>query len=101
MYYVYILYSATADKYYVGHSTDPWQRLQQHNTAEKNSFTSKFRPWELVALFEAGSSRAEALKIERWIKKQKSRNLILQLLDNKFRPVGQLAQLLRVPHLRD
>jgi putative endonuclease len=43
MFYLYILYSESADKYYVGHTDEPNRRLEQHNTAIKNSYTAKFR----------------------------------------------------------
>ena len=36
-----------------------------------------------------------------FIKKQKSRRLIEQLVDTDFIPTGRLAQLVRVPQLRD
>jgi len=37
MYYVYILYSLKANKYYIGHTSNPCKRLEQHldNTGEK------------------------------------------------------------------
>ena len=101
MYYIYILYSEKHDLYYCGSSEDPWRRLQEHNTSPRNTFTSKYRPWALKAVFQAGDSRAEAEKYERFLKKQKSRRLIEKLVDPEFIPQGLLAQLVRVPHLRD
>jgi len=100
MYYLYILYSLSADKYYIGHSENPAQRFFEHNNSVRNTYTSKFRPWKMVALFECGATRAEALTIERLIKKQKSRTLIEKLVNNGNLN-GELAQLVRVPHLRD
>ncbi len=41
------------------------------------------------------------MKIERFIKKQKSRILLEKLIDPNFEPSGFLAQLIRVPHVRD
>ncbi len=100
-YYVYILYSESADKYYIG-STDNWEnRLTSHNETDRVTYTSKHRPWRLVAVFSAGDSRAEAMYFEKFIKKQKSRKLIERLIDTSFVPEGKLAQLVRVPHLRD
>jgi putative endonuclease len=101
MFYLYILYSITADKYYIGHSEDPWERLAHHNTDDKTTYTAKYRPWDIAAVFEAGKTRAVALAIERFIKKQKSRTLIEQLVQPDFIPTGKLAQLVRVPHVRD
>jgi len=101
IYYIYILYSANFDKYYIGQSKNVFARLEHHNTDDKNTFTSKFKPWLLVAYFNVGTSRGTALKLEKFIKKQKSRNLLLQLVDPDFVPTGQLSQLVRVPHMRD
>ncbi|MEM9325614.1 MAG: GIY-YIG nuclease family protein, partial [Bacteroidota bacterium] len=69
MYYVYIIYSGSSDVYYVGSSSDPEKRLQRHNEGVFNTYTSKRRPWLLEAIFEAGSSRSEAERLERFIKK--------------------------------
>jgi putative endonuclease len=100
-FFVYILYSECADKYYVG-STDNWKnRVESHNHSDRNTFTSKHRPWKLMAVFIAGETRAAAMKHEAFIKKQKSRRLIEKLIDGNFVPSGKLTQLVRVPHLRD
>ena len=100
-YYVYILYSSVADKYYVGSTANLQKRIWRHNNTSFNTFSSKFRPWKLVAAFEAGKSRGEAEKMERFIKRQKSRGLIEKLVNPDFVPKDKLAQLVRVPQLRD
>ncbi|HOI31869.1 MAG: GIY-YIG nuclease family protein [Bacteroidales bacterium] len=100
MYYLYILYSEKADKYYVGISPDPDCRLQEHNTSDRISFTKKHRPWRMVALFECAVSLSEAMKIERFIKKQKSRKLIERMVSGESLD-DKPAQLVRVPHMRD
>ncbi len=96
-FYIYILYSKGYYKYYVGYSSDPWRRLEEHNTKPFNTFTSKFRPWIIKAVFSCGNKEKEALRVERFIKKQKSRKLIEQLSDPLFAPNAALAQLVRVP----
>ena len=101
MYYIFILYSETSDLYYFGYSEDPFKRLDEHNTSLHSTFTSKHRPWQICALFEVGESKGEAMKIERFIKKQKSREFIKQLCKKDFVPNASLAQLVRVPHVRD
>lgn len=87
--------------YYVGYTNDYLRRLKEHNEQEKfNTFTSKHRPWDLKAAFACGNSESDAVKIERFIKKQKSKNFIERLiLADNF--TGSLAQLVRVPKLRD
>jgi len=103
MYYLYIIYSETFDRFYIGSSQDPWKCLETHNTSKFNTYTSKYkyRPWVLKAIFEAGNTRGEAEKIERFVKKQKSKSLLLKLIDKRFVPNGKLAQLVRVPHVRN
>ena len=101
MYFIYIIHSDSANLYYVGYTKDPKRRLIEHNMNPYNTFTSKHRPWLLKALFECGMSESRTLIIERFIKKQKSRKLIELLCDPHFIPEGKLAQLVRVPHMRD
>jgi putative endonuclease len=102
MYYLYILFSEQHDIYYVGYTRNYKQRLQEHNTQlHFNTYTSKYRPWRLAAVFECGTTESGAIKLERFIKKQKSRKLIEQLINPLFTPKDALAQLVRVPELRD
>ena len=100
-YYIYILYSNSIDRYYVGYSSDPWLRVEQHLSNSTDKYTGKAKDWILKVVFEVSNSAGDALKIERFIKKQKSRNLILRLCDPEFIPTGVLDQLVRVPHFRD
>jgi|688.fasta_scaffold921318_1 putative endonuclease len=100
MHYLYILYSSGSDLYYVGVSTDAFTRLAIHNTTDRDTFTSKHRPWELAGLFECGATLGEARKIENFIKSQKSRRLIELLIQPAFVPTGKLAQLV-LPYVRD
>ena len=100
-YYIYIIHSNSIDRYYVGYSSNPWLRLEQHLSNSTDKYTGKAKDWRLKAVFEVSNQEGDAIKIERFIKKQKSRNLILQLCNPDFIPTGSLAQLVRVPHLRD
>jgi putative endonuclease len=101
IYYIYFLYSETADKYYVGHSQDPWKRLEQHLSNSGNKFTGSYHDWKLKAVFEVSGVRGEADKIEKFIKRQKSKELLKKMLAPEFKGNGVLAQLVRVPHVRD
>jgi putative endonuclease len=102
MYFICIIYSPGSGMYYVGYTTDINLRLHKHNNQENfNTFTRKHRPWILAALFSCGDSESEAIKLERFIKKQKSKSLIEKLLVEDFHPTGNLAQLVRVPQVRD
>ena len=102
MYYIYILYSETSDKYYVGYTSNIEARMHQHNHQEHfNTFTRKHRPWKLKSLFEVSENEKAAIAIERFIKKQHSKNFIERIISPHYKPVGILAQLVRVPQLRD
>ena len=81
MFHLYILYSDTYDKYYIGQTNDLDRRIEEHNEQEKNTFTAKYRPWKIVMSFEVGESLGVARKIENHIKKQKSRNYIEDILE--------------------
>lgn len=68
MYFVYILYSSSLNKYYVGSTEDVDRRIKEHNTG-KGKFTSKGVPWVIVTTFEC-NDRTEAVRLELKIKKR-------------------------------
>jgi putative endonuclease len=100
MFYIYIIYSNTAEKFYVGHSENPWDRLIQHNENEGDKYTGKYQNWELKAVFQVSENRGDALSIEKFIKRQKSKKLLLKLIEPNFVPTGDLAQLVRVSKIK-
>ena len=67
MYTVYILYSTTAGKTYVGFTADLERRILEHNTSENTSFTKSYRPWELVYT-EEYETKLEAVRREKFYK---------------------------------
>ena len=74
-YYVYILYSSSIDKYYVGHTIN--RRLSEHNRI-KGKFTDKGIPWKLVYTVEY-LDKISAENREKEIKAKKSRKYIESL----------------------
>ncbi len=94
IYYLYILYSKVCDLYYVGYTNDYVRRLEEHNSLSFGTFTSKHRPWSLEAVFSCGSVEADAIRFERFIKRQKSRKIIERIVHGEIL-VGVLAQLVR------
>src|SRR5690242_15793718 len=68
-YFLYILWSAPARKFYIGISEEPASRLAQHNQG-LSKWTSRHRPWDLVHV-EPYANYAEARKREIALKKQK------------------------------
>jgi len=88
MYYIYNLYSAGSNLYYLGNTDNPVRRLHEHNSSPFNTYTSKHRTCVLKSYFQCGPSESDATKLEQFIKKQKSRKLIEQLCDKNFVPTG-------------
>ena len=74
MYYVYIIYSAKLDRYYIGYTEDVDVRLVQHNSG-LSSFTSRASDWR-VMYQEVFTSREDAHRCELYIKYKKSRKYI-------------------------
>ena len=79
MFFVYILYSASCNKYYVGCTGDELdQRIRRHN-ADHKGFTGGYGDWELK-FKEAFETKAEALRREKAVKSKKSRKFIEELI---------------------
>jgi len=75
MYYVYVLYSSTHNKIYIGFTSDLETRLKSHNELATKGWTIKFRPWVLV-YSEIFSTKPEAMKREKELKSAKGRAFI-------------------------
>lgn len=82
MHFLYIIFSKKVDKYYVGESTSAFSRIQQHNKHYfKKNFTKIASDWEIKLLFQT-NTKADALFLEKFIKRMKSRVFIEKLIDN-------------------
>ena len=79
MYYCYILYSKSLDRYYIGSTADLYNRLAQHNSEKRNHYTSTASDWELKYQ-EGFPTRSQARKREMEIKRKKSRKYIEWLI---------------------
>ncbi|MFC4220756.1 GIY-YIG nuclease family protein [Flagellimonas marina] len=79
-YFVYIIYSRFADRYYVGHCQDLDDRMTRHNGG-RSKYTKLATDWE-VKHTECYSTRSEAMAREREIKRKKSRKYIEFLTAN-------------------
>jgi putative endonuclease len=72
--WVYILYAPAADRYYIGHTTEPVvERLRKHNSNHKG-FTGKFNDWNCLS--ELCQNKKSALQREMQVKAWKSRKRI-------------------------
>ena len=76
MYTVYILYSKTIDRYYVGYTGDDMsERIRKHNSSKKKGFTSTTDDWSLMYT-EQFNIKSDAMRREKEIKTKKSRKYI-------------------------
>jgi len=81
-YFVYILYSKQADKFYIGQTENLNLRLSWHRQKLFNqSFTKIANDWEIIFRLKA-KSREQALAIEKFVKNQKSKIFIKTLIDD-------------------
>jgi len=78
MAFTYILFSAKINSYYVGSTNDLEDRLKRHNTG-RSTFTKRGIPW-IVVYQKIYTTRAEAYQAELYIKSQKSRKYIEELI---------------------
>ncbi|WP_461632575.1 GIY-YIG nuclease family protein [Labilibaculum euxinus] len=77
---VYILQSVAGNCYYIGYTKDLTNRLYLHDEGTfENSFTSNYKDWQLFYLLEC-ESIAQARRIEKHIKKMKSKKYVENLV---------------------
>jgi putative endonuclease len=71
-YFIYIIYNNSLDKFYIGQTDNLERRVFEHNNG-LSGYTSRFKGnWNLL-YSEIFDSRAEAMKREKFLKKQKSK----------------------------
>jgi len=78
---VYIIYSSSKDKFYIGFTSDLAERIIRHNQKNKG-FTGNTKDWTIVYT-EEYSTKPEALSREKQIKSWKSKIKIQELIFNK------------------
>jgi putative endonuclease len=91
--FVYILFSKSLSKFYVGESSLPDERIKEHNNGKYGkSFTKQVNDWEIYLLIEL-ENRNQALKIEKKIKSMKSSKYIenLKKIPRNYRKVYYLC----------
>ena len=79
MFTVYVLYSKTFDKIYIGFTGNIIQRLISHNHIGTKGYTLKFRPWEVIHTEEYPDKKM-AMKREKELKSARGRAFIRGLI---------------------
>jgi putative endonuclease len=82
MFCVYVLYSESFGKIYIGFTTDLEARFRSHNEVGHKGWTIKFRPWILFHQ-ERFERKEEAIKRERELKSAKGREWIWDQIRRK------------------
>ena len=81
--FVYILYSESIRKYYIGCSSEPEKRLEFHNSPLNKIWSKRGQPWVLKRTFLFPDKTA-ALQAEKTIKRMKSKVFIEKIVENGF-----------------
>lgn len=98
MHFVYVIYSPSADRYYIGETIDIAERLIQHRQHHyAGSFSSFADDWK-IAFSLRFKDRASALKAEAHLKKSKSKVYLKRLHHDKS-ALEKLIDILKLNYL--
>jgi len=79
MAFVYILFSTSLDKYYIGCTSSSLEERLRRHLSDHHGFTAKAKDWRIV-YSEHFPDKALALKREKEIKSWKSKGIIEKLI---------------------
>jgi putative endonuclease len=79
MFTVYVLYSVTHSKIYIGFSSDIEKRLFAHNHPSNKGWTKSFQPWTLI-YSEVFETKSGAMQREKQLKSSKGRSFIKDVI---------------------
>jgi len=82
MFNVYVLYSPSFDKIYIGYTSNIEQRMLSHNELGKKGYTLKYRPWKLIHT-EPFEIKSDAMMREKALKSARGRAWIWETLIKK------------------
>ena len=75
MFHVYVLFSKSHKKIYIGFTSDLEGRLQAHNHPSNKGWTKNFQPW-IIVYSESYPIKSEVLVREKQLKSFKGREFI-------------------------
>ncbi len=80
MHYLYIIYSSSIDKYYIEETPNIEIRTQQHNSHYfTKGYTKAATDWKIILAKEC-NSKQDAIILEKFIKKMKSKKFIQKVI---------------------
>ncbi len=80
--WVYILHSELSNRYYIGSSGNPEQRLVEHNSGKTKSIKA-YVPWKIV-FKQIFSDRKIARSVEARLKRYKSRTIVEKIVKDGY-----------------
>jgi putative endonuclease len=83
MFTVYVLYSISFNKIYIGYTSDLDNRILSHNQLATKGFTIKYRPW-VIAYTEVFENKKDAIIREAQLKSSNGRQFIWNIIHQKF-----------------
>ncbi|MGH2611791.1 MAG: GIY-YIG nuclease family protein [Rhabdochlamydiaceae bacterium] len=89
-YTVYILFSVSFGKIYIGYTHNLIQRFYSHNFLSNKGWTKSFRPWTVIYT-ECFRDKSNALKREKQLKSAKGRQWIWQKIKNELPQRGFIS----------
>lgn len=90
LYTVYILYSASHDKIYIGYTSNLLERFKSHNHLGTKGYTIRYRPWTVIYC-EHFSNKETAMNIELKLKGGKEREWIWQKIKTDLKEKGFIS----------
>ena len=82
MYYIYVLYSKTYLKFYIGSTSNLEGRLQAHNHPANKGWTKSFQPWVII-YNETFNTKSQAMAREKQLKSAKGREFIKNIIHSR------------------
>ncbi|MBP7679079.1 MAG: GIY-YIG nuclease family protein [Bacteroidales bacterium] len=87
MYTVYVIYSKSHNKIYIGYTSDIEQRLIAHNHPRNKGWTKRFAPWILI-YSEIYCSKPVAMTREKQLKTCRGREIVWKEVANRLQSTG-------------
>lgn len=82
MFTVYVLYSSSFDKIYIGYTSNLNERLKSHNELGDKGWTIRYRPWVVVHA-EQFELKTDAMRREKELKSGKGREFVWRIIRDK------------------
>ena len=90
LYTVYILFSKSHTKIYIGYTSNLIARFHSHNTQSKKGWTCTFRPWTVIYC-EYFTDKREAIRREKQLKGAVAREWIWKKIETELNGKGFIS----------